>query len=368
MAKSSTEWYDEDMPEGSGTNKISISTGTMIRAILLGVGLYLLWFLRDLLLVVLTSIIIASFVESTIPYFKKIRVGRVAGVVIFYILFLAILSGIFYLFAPLLITEVYNLANSLASHIPNFSFLDYFQTKEFAGATAAVAKLSDNLSIKSLLDISSSFIGNLSSGFLTTLAAAFGSIFNFILIIVISFYLSVQEKGIENFLRIVLPVSVEDYVVDLWQRSRRKIAYWIKGQMFLGLLVAVLTYLVLSILGVKYALLLAIIAGIMELIPYGVILALVPAVSFSYLDGGVSSALLVAGAYLIIHQFEVFIFTPLVVNRVVGLSPLVVILSVLIGFELAGIWGIFLAIPVAVVIMEIMNDAEKRKIMIRNRE
>jgi predicted PurR-regulated permease PerM len=92
---------------------------------------------------------------------------------------------------------------------------------------------------------------------------------------------------------------------------------------------------------------------------------LVPAVSFSYISGGLSSALLVAGAYLIIHQFEVFLFTPLIVKRVVGLSPLVVILSALIGFELAGIWGVVIAIPIAVIVMEIMNDLEKRKTIVR---
>lgn len=353
------------MEGGGSTTKISISTGTMIRAVLVAVGVYLFWFLRDLLMVILTSIIVASFVESTIPLFKKIRIGRVLGVVIFYVVGLLLFAGLFYLFAPLLITEVYSFATFLSSYIPDFNFLDYFQSKEFSGAKDIVNKLSDNLSVTSLLEVSKSFINNLSSGFLQTLASAFGSIFNFILIIVISFYLSVQEKGIENFLRIILPVSIENYVVDLWERSQKKIAYWIKGQMFLALLVAILTYLVLSILGIQYALLLAIIAGIMELVPYGVILALVPAASFSYISGGLSSALLVAGAYLIIHQFEIFLFTPLVVKRMVGLSPLVVILSVLIGFELAGIWGVVLSIPVAVIVMEIMNDLEKKKTIAR---
>ncbi len=337
----------------------------MIRAVLVSLGVYLFWFLRDLMMVILTSIIVASFVESTIPYFKKIKIGRVFGVVIFYVVSLLFLSGLFYLFAPLLITEVYNFATFISKYVPNFNFLDYFQNDAFSGAKDVVVSLSNNLSIASLLDVSKAFVNNLSSGFLSTLAAAFGSIFNFILILVLSFYLSIQEKGIEAFLRIILPMSVEDYAVDLWDRSRRKIAYWIKGQMFLGLLVAILTYLVLSILGIQYALLLAIIAGVMEMVPYGMIIALVPAAALSYFSGGIGSALSVTGAYMIIHQFEVFLFTPLVVKRVVGLSPLVVILSVLVGFELAGVWGVFLAIPVAVIIMEIMNDIEKRKTIVR---
>jgi predicted PurR-regulated permease PerM len=195
---------------------------------------------------------------------------------------------------------------------------------------------------------------------------AFDGIFNFVLIIVISFYLSIQEKGIENFLRIVVPLRYEAYVVGLWNRSSRKIALWMKGQVVLALVIAVLTYLVLSLLGIQYALFLAIIAGVMELVPYGMILALIPAFSFSYLSGGISSALMVTGAYIIIHQFEVFLFSPLVIEKVVGLSPVVIILSALIGFELGGVWGVLLAIPIAVVFMELLNDMEKDKIQARN--
>ena len=121
-------------------------------------------------------------------------------------------------------------------------------------------------------------------------------------------------------------------------------------------------------MGIQYALLLAIIAGIMELVPYGILVALIPAISFSYLSGGVSSALMVAGAYIILHQFEVFLFSPLVIKSVVGLSPLVVILAAVIGFELGGFWGLVLAIPVAVFIMELMSDIEKKKISYRNKQ
>ncbi|MDQ3245076.1 MAG: AI-2E family transporter [bacterium] len=341
---------------------ISITTGTMLRAVLIILGVYVGWLLRDFILIILTSIILASFVESVVPYFKKIKINRVPAVVIFYVVFVFVLAAIFYLFAPLLITEIYNFSGFIAKYIPGVDFLDFFNNKDFASAKDVVNKLSNNFSLTSLLDISQTFVSNLSGGFINTLGAVFGGIFNFILIILISFYLSIQEKGIENFLRIVLPIQYEAYGISLWNRSRRKIALWIKGQMLLGLLVAVLVYLVLSLLGIKYALLLAIIAGVMELVPYGIIVALIPAVSFSYLSGGISSAFLVAGAYLIIHQFEVFLFSPLIIKNIVGLSPLVVILSAIIGFELGGVWGLVLAIPVAVFAMELMSDLEKRKI------
>ena len=263
---------------------ISISTKTILWIVLVLLGFYLLWVLRELAMVVMTSVIVAAFVESTVPYLKRIKLGRVSGVVTLYVISLLFLAGLFYLFAPLLITEIYNLAVFLSQYAPGVDLLNYFSSQAFSGAKDIVANMSDHLYINALLSTSRAFIANLSGGFFTTLSVAFGSIFNVILIIVISFYLSIQEKGIEKFLRLVSPAKHEDYVVNLWERTQRKIAFWVRGQLLLGLLIAVLTYLVLSVMGIKYALLLSIIAGLMELIPYGILIALVPAVSFSYLS------------------------------------------------------------------------------------
>ncbi len=349
------------MSDGKNKLSISISTDTMLRAVLVALGVFLIWRLHDLVMVILTAIVVASFVESAIPHLQKLRLGRVAGVVILYIITLLILGGLFYIFVPLLIAEIYNISSVLSNYIPNVAFLDALKAG-FSGAQNIVSSLpSGNITFSSLLSTSSAFIGNLSGGFFQTLSLAFGSIVNVVLIILISFYLSIQKNGIENFLQIIFPAQYEEYVLDLWRRTRRKIAFWMRGQMLLGVIIGVLTYLVLTLLGSEYSLLLAIISGITELIPYGILIALIPAVSFSYISGGISMALLVAGAYLIIHQFEAYLFTPLIMQKVVGLSPLVVILAALVGLELGGFWGLVLAIPGAVFIMELVGDLEKRK-------
>lgn len=338
----------------------------MVRVVLVGICVFLLWYLRELVLVVLTAIVIASFIDSSVPHFQKIGIkNRIFGIVIFYFVSLSILASIFYLFAPLLITEIYNFSSFISAYIPNVSFLNYFQNEAFSGAKNIVGTLSGNFSLLSLLSVSKAFISNLSGGFFSLLTAAFGSIFNFVLIILVSFYLSVQEKGIENFLKIIIPVKYDDYAVDLWTRSSHKIGLWVKGQMLVGFVVGVLIYLILSLLGIEYALLLAIITGVLEMVPYGILVAMVPTFAFSYLSNGMGSALMVTGAYLIVHQFEVFLFAPLIIKRIVGLSPIVIILSVVIGFELGGVWGAILAIPVSVVMMEFLNDVEKNKILLK---
>src|SRR3989338_10057518 len=161
---------------------ISISTGTMTRAVLVGLGVFLLWYLRDLALIILTSIVIASFVEQAVHHFPRLKISRVFGVVVLYVVSIMILAGAFYLFAPLLITEVYNLSTALSSYIPGIYFLDYFQNEAFSGAKDIVANLSQNFSLSGLISVSKAFTENLSGGFFQTLSVAFGSIFNVILI------------------------------------------------------------------------------------------------------------------------------------------------------------------------------------------
>jgi predicted PurR-regulated permease PerM len=163
-------------------------------------------------------------------------------------------------------------------------------------------------------------------------------------------------------LRLVTPVEHEQYVVSLWRRSQDKIGKWMQGQLLLGLIVGVLLYLGLVILGVPYALLLAVLAAIFELIPvFGQILAALPAIAVAFGDGGVTAALLVLGLYLIVQQFESNLIYPLVVKKIVGVPPLLVILALLIGAKLAGFLGILLSVPIAAALQEFINDIQKKK-------
>jgi len=177
-----------------------------------------------------------------------------------------------------------------------------------------------------------------------------------------SFYFAINEKGIEEFLRILTPKEKEEYIVGLWKRSQAKIGLWMQGQLLLGVLIGVLVYLVLAVLGVPYALPLGVIAGLFELIPvFGPILSAVPGIALAFTTGGFTLALMVLGAYVIIQQLENNLIYPLVVTKVVGVPPVLVILALLIGAKLAGILGILLSVPLAAVLQEVFDDWGKFK-------
>ncbi len=338
---------------------VVISTGTIVRVVLFGLLLWALYTLRTIVLVILTAVVIASFAEAAIRRLKKIGVGRMISVVLVYTIFILGLAGMFYLFVPLLITE--------ASHLLTF-LSQYISSSNFQGTANSIGDVSNfvtSLQGTSVADIAltvQKFAASVSGGFFAAIVAVFGGIVNVILIIIISFYLSIQENGVQKFLRIVTPPHKENYIIGLWERTQHKIALWLKGQLILGVIVAVIMFIILSLLGIPYALLLALATGIFELIPFGVTLAMIPATGFAYIQGGIRLAVFVFLSYVVVQQIEGYVFQPLIVKRVVGISPLVVILSVLAGFELAGFWGLILAIPVVVALLEYVDDIEKKRV------
>ena len=353
------------MSEHITKHEINISTSTFIRICVFGLLLLAASKLTDLILVVLTSIVIASFVEFSVEKLKPYIKNRTLVVFLIYSISIALLVYLFSVFVPVFVSEMSALVTQLGQYIPDNSILNTFQTDTISGAHNVVTNISKNASLSDIIKSTQGLIGTFSGGFFDVAGFAFGSAFNLALIMVISFYLSVKEKGIENFLRIVIPDSHEEYAISLWSRTERKIGLWLQGQLLLGLIIGMLAYLSLTILGVNYSLVLAILTALLELIPLGIYIAMIPAVMFGFLSGGVSMAIMSFIIYFILHQFETYLIAPLIIKKVVGISPLVVILSVLIGFTLAGFWGVILAIPCAVCILEFLDDLEKKKILAR---
>jgi len=205
-------------------------------------------------------------------------------------------------------------------------------------------------------------VGGVFGNAFTAASAIFGGVFSFILIIVFSFYFAVIETGVEGFLRVIAPYEHQAYVLGLWRRTRHKIGLWMQGQLLLAFIMGILVYLGLTILGVQHALILAVIAATFEIIPvFGPTLSAVPAVLIAFVDGGPSLGVLTIALYVIAQQFENHLIYPLVVTRVVGVPPLLVILALIVGWELAGFLGILLSVPAAAMIQELVSDMEARR-------
>ena len=348
------------MATASAPPQFTISTGTIIRTVFVLVVTFLLYLLLDLVLIVLTSVVIASAIEPATRWLCRYKIPRVLAVLFVYILAFVVIFGFVYVFIPPLFVDITQLSIALPDSTLEVPILD-----RLAPLSNLTGGLFPGFSIDAILADIQSALAEFSGGTFTTASNVFGGAFSFILILVISFYLAVQERGIENFLRIIVPLRYESYAVDLWKRSQYKIGQWMKGQLLLGLLVGVLVYLGLTILDVKYALVLAILAALFELIPiFGPVLSAIPAVFLGFAES-TALGLMVIGLYVVIQQFENHLLYPLVVKKIVGVPAIIVILALIVGGQLAGFLGLILAVPLATVLMELAEDAGRRKLNVQ---
>lgn len=343
---------------------ITISAGTIFKTILIVTLFAGLFFLQDVVLIILTSVVIASSVEPATRWFAKYRISRVPAVLFTYVSFFAFIIGVVYFFVPPLLDDMSGLASSAPEYLSSINIFSDTGVKGFVGSSREVVSSlnSEGFQVQEIISNLRNTFSSFSGGVIKGASAIFGGIFSFVLIIVISFYLAVQERGIENFLRGITPLRYESYITGLWQRAQNKIGLWMQGQLLLGLFIGVLVYLGLAIMGIPYALLLAVLAAILELIPlFGPIISAVPAVALGFSHGGIALGLMVIGFYIIIQQFENHLIYPLIVRKIIGVPPILVILSLIICAKLFGFLGLILAVPLISVLLEVVEDFEKSK-------
>lgn len=340
--------------------KISITAGTIFTTLFIVIGAYLFWILRDLALLVLTAIVIASAIEPIIAFFIRYRVPRFVAALLVYILVFGSISVLLYFFFPPIIADAASFLSAVPQYLETLSVPS--PLSGLANATNLVGTGQETqTALKALLSIQSAFTSS-SGGVIQLFVTFFGGIFSLVLVVVLSFYFALQDAGVDDFLRLVLPASHEEYAVDLWKRSQKKIGLWMQGQVLLSVIVGILVYLGLLIIGIPYALLLSVFTAVAEIIPvFGSLIAGTAAVIISYSQGGFPLALIVAGLYIVVNQFESNLIYPLIVKKVVGVPPILVIVALIAGYTLAGFLGVLLSVPVAAVLLEFLTDFDKRK-------
>ncbi|MCB9809118.1 AI-2E family transporter [Candidatus Nomurabacteria bacterium] len=312
-----------------------------------------LWKIGNILLVILMAVVLAAFVESLSKgLIRRLHFPRVIAVMLVYIVVIIGVAVLLYLFIPTFGKEIGDLTTLLNTGDGSGNIKDTFETLRAAGAGA------DPIEFFSQIKGS---LGTVSSEVLNTVQTAFGGLVNFMLVMVISFYLSIEERGVEQFLRAVTPLQYEEYVISVWRRTEYKIGAWLRGQLLQALILATLTYLGLWIFGVPYALMLSVLAAALGMIPFGIVLAGLIALFIAYTSGGLNMMLLTFAWYALLQQLENYVLQPLIINRVTGVPPLVVLISVIVSVALFGFVGLILAIPLAVVVVEVVRDYEKEK-------
>lgn len=318
--------------------KIEIS----VRTILIGIGVFFLlkfaWDMKDLLFSLFIAYIVMSAAKQPVEILTKKGVSRKLAVLLVFILFFVGVGLVFSSIIPPLVSEtalfikhfpqiVENVRSSFPINPGSFSLIEY--------------------------------IPNATNKFIVVLSSVFSNAAFFVSTLFFSIYLTLDSNLLTMSLSRIVSKEQREKIIAIEIEIERRLGKWLLGQMFLMSIIGVTTYIVLSLLGVRYALPLGIIAGLLEAIPnIGPFVAAIPAffVGFSqYPLLGLFTLLAAVG----IQQFENQIVVPMVMKKMVGIHPVLTLIVLVIGGRYAGVLGLLFAIPLTLVIGTIITEARK---------
>ena len=326
----------KNMEDKKTTVEIKIATiFKIIGAVLL---VWLLYYLRDILAIFLAALLLAAVINPFANWFEKRRIPRALAVLIIYLLLGAFLGLIIFLLAPPIISDSINFVRELPARLDVIrqSYESFINLPERLGIGGDLTGI--------FADVESGLSGAAEKVFKTA-ADVFGGFVALALILVLAFYLVTEKGNLKDLVSFAVPAEYEPHLAGYFSQISQKISSWVKGQLIVGLVMGVFVYIGLTILGVKYALAIALLAALLEFIPYvGPVLSAIPAVILGLTESPVK-ALMVVALFWILNRLENDLLIPKVMRRATGLNSVITLLSIVIGFKLGGILGIILAVP-----------------------
>lgn len=314
-------------------------------------ALWVLYLIRSQLLLIYVCVLFATGLSPLVRWIERRRASgrrrlpRPAAILIIYATVIGIIVGIGFAVVPPLIEQSQAFWRDLPDRI------DSIQARLVSWGV-----LSPDTSYKDLLQRAPGGSGNAVNIVLGTVWGFVGGLFGLITILLLTFYLLVESQSIFNFFVRLFPRRRRMTVSELSVLVTNKVSAWLGGQLLLGFIIGATTAIGLGLMGVPYFFVLALIAGVGEMIPMvGPLLSAIPAIAVAFtVSPGL--ALGVAVFFLVQQQLENAVLVPKLMGETVGLSAVTVILSLLIGGELLGFVGALLAVPTAAIVQVLFEE------------
>ncbi len=336
---------------------ISITTGTILRTIGVLLALGVVWMIKDVILLFFVSLLLAGVMYPFVRWMSAHRVPKGLSVFLFYFLLLGFLSVSFVLLIPAVAREMGMLAGTYSQ---SFDWLVGWRE----GIDGVADKYPFIHDLQGSIGSLQQYLGQSVQGVLGYLTTLFGGLAGLVVVLVLAFYLIVEESAVKTLFRNLIPNAHQEMASDIIWQVINRLGDWLRGQLVLGLVIGVLYFVAFAIIGVPYPVLLAVFGGLLEFIPYvGPFIAAVPAL---ILAASVSPFVFVITlvAIVVIQQLENHLIVPKITQRTVGLNPIISILSVMIGGQTFGVVGALFAIPVATAASVVIAELLRRRQLI----
>ena len=320
--------------------------------ILLG-GFLIVILLGGMLQPLFLALIIAYLLEGVVSFLMRLRIPRIIAVLITFILFLfclfLLVIGIF----PLMSKQIGQLLQDLPAYISNLQ-------KHILLLPERYPEYVSEAQIRQLFDVIRSELTRLGQNLLMFTVASLRNLISLIIYLVlvpllVLFFLKDKDL-IMNWVKKLLPKNLE-LSTEVWSEANQQVANFVRGKMLEILIVWIVTFTTFSFLGLNYAMLLSFFVGISVLVPYiGATVMTIPVALVAFFQWGTSIEFIyVIIAYGLIQLVDGNILVPLLLSEVVNLHPVAIIAAILVFGGLWGVWGLFLAIPLATLVHAVMK-------------
>src|SRR3989338_2657449 len=336
--------------------RVNITASSILKAVAVMLLLYLCYLIKDVLILLFVALIFSSAIDPWVDTLRRYRIPRAVSVFFIYIAATAIIAVAITLIIPPIARQFGTLSENFPGYVDKVSS-GYNFIKDFGQKYGVIERLKQNIGqLANNLTLTA-------GGIFTTVSGIFFGIVSFFIVLVITFYMVVEEDAMKKIVWSLAPPKDQTYLMQLIDRMQRQVGYWLRGQLILMFVVGFFTWAGLYFIPSmsEYALVLGLIAGLTEFIPYlGPILGAIPAI-FLALTINPVVALLVVILYVIIQQVEGNILVPKIMQRAVGLNPIISIAVLMAGLKLGCIVGGLLSIPVATAVSVAVKDWVKMK-------
>lgn len=322
------------------TVKIEISTKTIFFTIFLWLFLKFFVLIKEIILSLFISFIISGALKPAVNYLENKKIPRsIASLVIYFLFVVFFILNVLLIFPPL-IKEI----NLFFKQLPDF-------IKPFLG---------NNLLFFDIKSFSTQ-IPNLANDLLSIIKGLFSNLMFIITTLFFSFYLTLDKNFLKKSFQKFFEDNEAERLAYIINQGEKRAASWFWGELMLMFIVGLLTYFGLILIGMsEYALPLAFLAGLLEIVPnLGPIFSAVPAILIG-LSQSVYLGVYNLALYIIVQQLENNLIVPLIMKKVIGIHPIVTLLGLLIGGKLAGVLGALLAVPIIIFLETIILEWQKR--------
>jgi len=329
---------------------LDISWKTILKIAVAVIVFYILFSVRQIIVWFIFALTISLLFNPAIDFLHKKKIPRPLAVIVIYLSIFGILSLLIYMMIPIFINEMQR-------------FLDFFpQYFEKIAPPLKGLGLEAFGSLEDFFNSIEGFLTSVAKNVFTALFAVFGGIFTTLFVIVTAVFLSLEGKAVENSLILLFPKKYEAQVLAVWQRCQKKVASWFGGRVLACLFVGVASYISFLIFSVRYPFTLALFAGVFNFVPYvGPIFTAVLLFLIVFPTSPVAGVFIII-VFIVIQQIENNILSPLLMKKFVGLPPVLVLFSLVVGATLWGGFGAILAVPLFGILFEFLKEfLQKRR-------